>query len=302
MTVRKLHTDELDIDAALAGRLVAEQFPAWSALPLEPVEPAGTEYVICRLGSDLSVRLPRHERTVVSLEKELHWLPRLAPLLPLAVPVPVARGEPSDGFPCLWAVYPWLGGENATSERVADASEAASTLARFIAELQSIDAAEAPEPGPHNAFRGASLDVRDEPMRASIEALRDTVDATLVTALWDEALAAPGWTHPPVWIHGDLDARNLLVEHRRLSAVIDFGCLGAGDPACDVAAAWKLFSGESRDVFRSALDVDDATWARARGWVLSQALIALPYYTLETNAVLVLEARRWLGEVLAEAE
>ena len=302
MTVRKLHADELDIDAGLAERLVADQFPESSGLPLRLVEPSGTEYVIYRLGSELSMRLPRHERTVVSLEKELDWLPRLAPQLQLAVPVPVARGEPAGGFPCPWAVYPWLAGEDATSGRIADTNEAASALAQFISELQSIDAAEAPEPGRHNAFRGAQLTVRDDPVRASIDALRDTVDATIVTALWDEALAAPGWTHPPLWIHGDLDARNLLVEGGRVSAVIDFGCLGAGDPACDVAVAWKLFSGKSREIFRSALDVDDATWTRARGWVLSQALIALPYYTLETNPVLVLEARRWLDEVLAEAE
>ena len=101
-------------------------------------------------------------------------------------------------------------------------------------------------------------------------------------------------------IHGDLDARNMLVDEGRLSAVIDFGCLGVGDPACDVMVAWKVFSADTRDIFRAALSVDEATWTRGRGWALSQALIALSYYTLETNPVLVREARRWLADVLAD--
>ena len=136
-------------------------------------------------------------------------------------------------------------------------------------------------------------------MRAAIVALQDELDADVVTALWEEALAAPVWSGPSVWIHGDLDPRNLLMRDGRLSGVIDFGCLVVGDPACDVMAAWKLLPATERGVFRATLPVDDATWTRARGWVLSQALIALAYYTLETNAVLVLEARRWLAEVLA---
>jgi aminoglycoside phosphotransferase (APT) family kinase protein len=128
------------------------------------------------------------------------------------------------------------------------------------------------------------------------------IDTPTVSAVWDASLRAAEWTAPPVWIHGDLDARNLLVRDGRLSAVIDFGCLGVGDPACDVMAAWKMLSPDTREIFRSALSVDDATWARARGWALSQAVMALAYYTTETNAVLVHEARRWLAQVLADAE
>ena len=108
-----------------------------------------------------------------------------------------------------------------------------------------------------------------------------------MTAAWEAALHAPEWDQPPVWIHGDLDARNLLAGEGRLSAVIDWGGLGVGDPACDVMVAWKMLSADTRDIFRRALSIDDATWARSRGWVLSQALNALSYYTPETNAVLV---------------
>ena len=143
------------------------------------------------------------------------------------------------------------------------------------------------------------LATRDESTRASIAALGSTIDAAAATAAWEAALRAPDWARSPVWIHGDLDARNLLAREGRITAVIDWGCLGVGDPACDVAVAWKMLDADARGVFRTALSIDDATWARGHGWVLSQALNALSYYTLETNAVLVREAERWLAEALA---
>ena len=142
--------------------------------------------------------------------------------------------------------------------------------------------------------------MRDAATRAAIVALRGTIDVGAVTAAWESALRSPEWEHPPVWIHGDLDSRNLLVEEGRLTAVIDWGGLGVGDPACDVMVAWKTLSADTRDTFRAALSVDESTWARARGWALSQSLGALSYYTLETNPVLVLEAQRWLAEVLTD--
>ena len=294
----RMHADELDIDTALVRRLLAEQFPHWAGLPLERVEPSGTDNAIYRLGGDLVARLPRRERTEVTLRKERAWLPRLAPHLPLAVPLPLAEGTPADGYPWAWSVYRWLEGETAIVEPIADLVRAAHDLARFVAALQQIDTAGGPAPGEHNFFRGEPLGARDASVRASIASLGTEIDARVVEAAWEAALDAGEWQRAPAWIHGDLDGRNLLVERGRLSAVIDFGSLGVGDPACDVMVAWKVFSAETRDVFRSTLCVDDATWARARGWALSQALGALAYYTLETNAVLVHEARRWLAEVL----
>jgi aminoglycoside phosphotransferase (APT) family kinase protein len=300
MAIPKMHADEVDIDVPLLRRLLAAQFPQWAHLPIEPVLPRGTENALYRLGDDMVVRLPRTERTVRTLEKERRWLPRLAPLLPLAVPVPLADGMPAEGYPFAWSVYRWLKGDDATVERVTDLSQLATDLAQFVADLQRIDPGGGPSPGAHNAFRGVPLASRDESTRAAIASLRSTIDVSAVTAAWDAALRAPDWEHPPVWIHGDLDARNLLVEGGRLCAVIDFGCLGLGDPASDVMVAWKVLSASTRDVFRTALSVDDATWARGRGWALSQALIALAYYTLETNPVLVEEAQRWMAEVLAD--
>jgi aminoglycoside phosphotransferase (APT) family kinase protein len=295
----RMHADEVETDVRLVGRLVAAQFPDWTTLEILSVPDGGTDNTLYRLGDDMVVRLPRHAPTTARLKKEAHWLTRLAPSLPLAIPLPLASGAPGEGYPFEWAIYRWLEGEAATPDRIADPVLAARDLAAFLRALQALDASGGPAPGAHNAGRGVPLVQRDAETRAAIVALGDRVDARAVTKAWDAALEAPDWERRPVWVHGDLDPRNLLAARGRLSAVIDFGCLGVGDPACDVAAAWKLFGGEAREVFRDELSVDDGTWERARGWVLSQALHALPYYTLKTNPVLVREAQRWLAEVMA---
>jgi aminoglycoside phosphotransferase (APT) family kinase protein len=144
------------------------------------------------------------------------------------------------------------------------------------------------------------IEQRDAPTRAAIDKRRETIDTDAVTQVWNASLHAPAWHGLPVWTHGDLDSRNLLVDEGRLTGVLDFGCVGVSDPACDVMAAWKVCTAETRDSFRSTLSVDVSTWARSRGWALSQALMALSYYTLETNPVLVREAQRWLADVLAD--
>jgi aminoglycoside phosphotransferase (APT) family kinase protein len=298
MEAVKMHADEVDTDVALVGRLVAAQFPQWAELPIEPVRFRGTDNALYRLGEEMVVRLPRIQQATVALEKERKWLPTLAPLLPLAVPVLLAEGKPAEGYPWEWSVYRWLEGEPATVEPFADLGQAAADLAEFIGALQRVDPTDGPPPGEHNGFRGEPLAARDAAVRKAIASLGDEIDGGRATAAWEAALRAPLWQHPSVWIHGDLDARNLLVVEGRLSAVIDFGCLGVGDPACDVMVAWKVLSPTARDSFRAALSIDEATWARGRGWALSQALGALAYYTLETNPVLVREARRWMSEVL----
>ncbi len=292
-----MHADEIDIDAALVRRLLASQFPQWADLPLSPVEPAGTDNAIYRLGQDLAVRLPRIHWAAGQPDREHEWLPRLAPFLPLAVPLPQGKGEPGEGYPWDWSVCQWLEGETATLDRIGDRRRLATDLARFVSALQRID----PTGGPP-ASRGGPLATHDDPTRKAIGSLHGELDTDPVTAAWEAALDAPRWHGPPVWTHGDLDPRNLLVRQGRLSGVIDVAGLGVGDPACDAAAAWKVLPADARDIFRATLSIDDATWARSRGWVVTQAVMILSYYTLETNEVLVLEARRWLAEVLADPE
>ena len=295
-----MHADEVDVDVRLVRRLLAAQFPEWSQLPVEPVVPRGTDNALYRLGEELVARLPRTPRTELALESEREWLPRLAPHLSLSGPVPLADGEPGEGYPFRWTVYSWLEGENATRDRLEDESRLAADLAGLLAALRRIDPAGGPEPGPWNVFRGEPISRRDEAVRSAIATLGEAIDAERVTAVWERDSSAPDWDGPPVWIHGDLDSRNLLARDGRLSGVVDWGCVGIGDPACDVMVVWKMLSPRARGQFRAALSVDDATWARARAWALSQALMALSYYTLETNAALVGEAERWLLEVLAD--
>lgn len=295
----KMHDDEVYTNVSLVRRLIAGQFPAWAHLPLQPIRSAGTDNALYRLGEELVVRLPRIHWAVGQVEKEQQWLPRLAPHLPLAIPVPLAKGAPAEGYPWFWSVYRWLEGENAVLERLADLRQAATALAQFITALQRIDATEGPVPGAHNSFRGVPLAERDAPTRAAIKSLRDTFNGDLMTAAWEAALQVPAWQGTLVWIHGDLQSGNLLSVQGRLSAVIDFGCLGVGDPACDLMPAWNLFSAETRETFSAALPVDDAAWARGRGWALSVGLIALPYYR-NTNPILAGIARQAIEEVLTE--
>src|SRR5580765_2835067 len=295
-----MHADEVPTSAQLVQRLLASQFPEWAGLTVEPVRSSGTDHALYRIGEELVARLPRRGVNVGSLEKELRWLPKLAPLLPLAVPAPVASGAPDDGYPFPWAVYRWLDGESADGAPLPRSAQVARELADFVAALQRIEARDGPPPGEHNSFRGEQLVRRDESTRMWIASLGDTIDAATAITVWEEALAAPEWDAEPLWHHGDLDARNLLVVGGRLSAVIDFGCLGVGDPACDLQPAWNVFAGGSRARYREELEVDDASWLRGRGWSLFQAVVALPYYR-ETNPGMIRQASHALAEVLADA-
>ncbi|WP_238933581.1 aminoglycoside phosphotransferase family protein [Brevibacillus choshinensis] len=291
--------NEFKIDEALVRRLIAEQFPQWGHLPLKSVESAGTDNAIYRLGEDMAVRLPRVEWAIGQVEKEQRWLPGLVPLLPLSVPSPLAMGMPADGYPWHWSVYRWLEGENATTAAIDDLSQAATALAQFLAVLQRIDPADGPPPGPHNSHRGVPLAMRDTAVREALVTLRDTIDTHAAKLAWEAALDAPKWHRSGVWLHGDLHPGNLLVTQGRLSAVIDFGTLGVGDPACDLMVAWTLLSPEGRDVFRVALSPDEATWVRGSGWALSFGLIAFAYYQ-STNPVLAQISRRAIDQVLAD--
>lgn len=288
---------KLEIDVSLVRRLLV-QFPQWADLPVKRVAFDGWDNTTFRLGEDLSVRLPSAQAYAGQVEKEHRWLPRLAPLLPLPIPVPLAMGVPANGYPWHWSVYRWLEGENATIKSIADLQQFATTLAQFLAALQRIDPADGPPPGQHNFFRGGPLTTYDSETRDAIATLRGKIDADAVTAVWEAALRAT-WHGPPVWLHGDVSAGNLLVEKGRLNAVIDFGCTAVGDPACDLTIAWTLFSGESRNAFREALPLDRATWARGRGWALWKGLITLVKHT--TNPTKARNARGVIDDVLVDA-
>ncbi|MEU8661067.1 aminoglycoside phosphotransferase family protein [Actinoplanes philippinensis] len=298
--VSKLHDDEVDIDTHLVRRLLADQFPQWAHRPVRYVTGSGTDNATFRVGDDLSVRLPRTPRTTGQVEKDLAWLPRLAPHLPLAVPEPVAAGAPTGDYPFTWGVYRWLDGAPFDLAHLDDPRTAAHQLAGFVQRLQQIDTTGAPTPADSPYSRGTPLAPRDALFRDAADQLRADVDTGRLLAAWDQALAADTWTGPPRWIHGDLMAGNILVTGGRLTAIIDFATACAGDPAADIMPAWWLFEGPARQAFRDALQPDDHLWVRARGWALSLAVIALPYYRAGLSPDAVHDRITYIDALLAD--
>ncbi|MFE0822440.1 aminoglycoside phosphotransferase family protein [Streptomyces sp. NPDC058794] len=286
------------LDTGLVRRLVAGQFPRWRGLPVERFPSGGTVNAMYRLGDDMVVRLPLVAGGAGDVTAEREWLPRLAPLLPTTIPEVLGAGEPAGGYPWPWSVCRWLPGDIPEAGALTAPEPLARDLARFVAAMRDVAL-----PGAPAAHRGGPLATLDAETRAALDALRalpeEGVDCGALDAVWEDALRAPGWDGPPVWLHADLMPGNLLVDGGRLAAVIDFGCMGAGDPACDLFPAWNLLPATAREVFREALDVDDATWRRGRGRTLSQALIALPYYR-RTNSAMAANARHVIRAVLAE--
>lgn len=291
-----MHANEIYIDTHVVRRLLAQQFPQWSDLPIQLIESAGTDNVTYRLGENMAVRLPRIASAAPQIDKEYQWLPQLAAHLPLAIPIPIGKGIPNEEYPWPWMIYKWIDGNNATFEHISDLSQAAIQLGHFIFAMQHIDPTESPL-----SHRGNPLAVNDQETRAALNSLHGIINVDAATRAWEVALNAPEWNCPPVWIHGDLHPGNLLVKQGRLSAIIDFGITGIGDPACDMMVAWTLLSAKTRNIFRASVQVDDATWARGRGWALTFGLVALPYYQ-KTNPVLADIARRTINEVLADKD
>jgi aminoglycoside phosphotransferase (APT) family kinase protein len=264
--------DRTEITADVAARLVAGQFPQWAGLPVVPVKLNGWDNTTFRLGEELSVRLPSADGYTEQVAKEHRWLPVLAAHLPLPVPVPVALGRPTREFPRPWSVYRWLAGEPAAPGQVTDLARFAASLAEFLVALQAVDTTGGPPGGAHNFFRGGPLITYDEQTRQLLGRTADEIDAGQAAQVWDAALSST-WDRPPVWVHGDVTGSNLLVAEGELCAVIDFGGLAVGDPACDLVMEWTFFTGDSAAVFHAALGLDDATWARGRGWALWKALL-----------------------------
>ncbi len=293
----RMHADELDIDGELVRRLIGEQFPDWAGLPVTRVASAGTDNAMYRLGEDMVVRLPRLPGGERQIETEQRWLPRLAPYLPLTVPVPLALGEPGCGYGLRWGVYGWLDGSNAYDSPPAELAPTAVELGRFIAALRQVDAVGGPV-----SFRGGPVEEQDAEVRKAIEDLGadGTHDAALATAAWEHVLTLPPWQAAPVWLHGDLLPGNLLTTSGRLTAVIDFGGLGTGDPAADALPAWALFSPGTRELFREAGEFEDAVWARGRGWALCFGLVAEHHYRGGRNSMLAEVGHRAVAEALRE--
>jgi len=262
------------IDADLVRRLVAAQFPRWRDLPVTPVAVDGWDNRTYRLGDTMTARLPTGPGYVPGVAKESRWLPFLAPSLPVAVPTVLGDGVPGLGYPYPWSVRDWLPGRTADPAVIADLPAFAVAVAEFLRALQRCDATGGPAGGEHSFHRGASVGHYSEDTERYLARLAGRADTARARVVWEAALAAE-WRGTPVWFHGDIAVGNLLVVDGALSAVIDFGTSGVGDPACDLVIAWTMFDDESRGAFRDAIGADDGMWARARGWALWKSLLLL---------------------------
>jgi aminoglycoside phosphotransferase (APT) family kinase protein len=264
-----------------------------------PGEVEGTDHVLFRVGDDLVARMPKIEWAVDQAESDARWLPVLAPRLPVRIPVPLHVGEPGVGFPWRWTVVPWIAGD--TPPRLGcDDVVLARDVAAFARALHGVDPAGGPAKPPGS--RGSSLRHNDEGIRRVLARLAehdDGFDVAAAEAAWRACLAAPDWAGDPVWIHGDLQPGNLIVDRGRLAAVIDFGALGVGDPAPDVTPALWTFTGAARAAYREAIGYDDATWRRACGWALGPSLTGIDYYR-HTFPRMAEHGRRMVRAVIAE--
>jgi aminoglycoside phosphotransferase (APT) family kinase protein len=285
---------EVPVSVDLVRRLLLEQHPELAGRTVE-VLANGWDNLVCRLGDDLLVRLPRRAAAAELVAHEQRWLPLLAPRLPLPVPAPVRVGRPGLGYPWSWSVVPYLPGTAAACRAPADLRRAADVLGGFLAALHR----PAPPDAPANRFRGIPLAGRAEGVMTRLGHLDGRAERHAALEVWQAAVAAPAWEGPPLWLHGDLHPANILVDHGRISAVIDFGDLTAGDPATDLSVAWMLLPAEQRETFRQAYGrADDGTWARARGWALALALAFLAHSA--DNPLMAGIGRRTLRAVLEQ--
>ncbi|MEU4336217.1 aminoglycoside phosphotransferase family protein [Micromonospora lupini] len=292
-----MHADQVDVPVDVVAALVAEQFPRWRGLTIRPVASAGTVHALFRLGAEVVLRFPLRPGADpdlrAALAREQEYAVLLAAHLPVAVPEPLGLGEPGDGYPGSWAAYRWIPGATAQLDRIDDADGFARDLAAVVVALHGIDTGGRSWPG---TGRGGPLADQDVDVRAALAVSGELTDTAALAEVWDRCRDVRR-DDPDVWIHADLMPGNLLVRGGRLVAVIDLGAVGLGDPAVDLMPAWNLLDARSRETYRRALGVDDATWERGRGWALEQAINALPYY-VETNPVMAGIARHTLRAVL----
>jgi aminoglycoside phosphotransferase (APT) family kinase protein len=291
--VHRMPAAEVDVSVELVRRLLAGQHPDLAGLELA-VLANGWDNLVCAVGAEYLVRLPRRALAAELVAREQRWLPVLAPGLPLPIPVPVRVGHPAEGFPWKWSVVPHFPGRVAALAVPDDLALAAVALGGFLTAMH----VPAPPEAPVSAVRGGPLSTRADRVSEHLGLLGSGTEADAARAVWESSIEAAVWADPPVWLHGDLHPANILVDAGRISAVIDFGDLTRGDPATDLSVAWMLLPAAEREIFRQAYGrADDDTWARARGWALSLALVFLTFSA--DNPLMAAIGERTLSELLA---
>ena len=261
----------MEINVLLAQNLINSQFPKWAHLPIKPVAKSGWDNRTFHLGDEMTIRLPSKEEYAPQILKECNWLPFLSKYLSIKITKPLALGKPSIEYPWHWSVNSWIEGETVSTENIPNLNKFAKELGEFLVEFQNIPSNGAPVAGSHNFHRGGELSVYNDEMSLALPKIKNITEQKTAILLWNEAISST-WTSKPVWIHGDFAAGNILVNNGDLNAVIDFGCMAIGDPSCDLAIAWNLFSGDDRAIFKQSVGLDGSTWVRALGWTLWKTL------------------------------
>lgn len=260
----------MDISVSLVKKLVKKQFPKWETLHIEPVKNSGHDNRTFHLGKDMTVRLPSHRKYSPQIQKEFKWLSKLKAHISLKISSPIALGVPSEDFPFYWSINKYIEGISLLETPLKDQKTLAIDLNLFLKELQTIDTDEGPKAGEHNFFRGGDLNTYDNETKEALLLEKDTLPVDILKKIWNNSLDSH-WNKNDVWVHGDIAPGNILIKDKKLNAVIDFGTIGVGDPACDYAMAWSYFNPSSRKGFLKGLD--HKTINRARGWALWKALI-----------------------------
>lgn len=271
-----MNDQTITLSITLAHKLIAEQFPEYARLPITDVEKQGHDNRTYRLGDNMLIRMPTTENYALKVPKEPELLPQLAKRLSFAIPAPIKIGKPSVDYPYPFSIYKWLPGKSINLLMLTDQEkeQLAFDLAKFLKELQAITDVKTQTPGQHNWRRGDHVSVYDVGARKQIAKLGNIIDANNALSLWDKACESK-WIKPPVWVHGDFAIGNMLINNAKLSAIIDFGGVAVGDPACDLVIAWTYLSGKSREIFINEMDLDEDTWLRARAWALWKATFEL---------------------------
>lgn len=283
----------IEINSELVKNLINEQFPQWSHLKIRPVSKSGHDNRTFHLGDEMTVRLPSGKDYVAQIEKEITWLPYLQEHLDIPISKPIAIGKPGCNYPFPWSINKYIEGEPLDKHNINSLETFALELSKFLTKFQAINAANGPAAGIHNFYRGGNLSIYHHETINALDTLKDTLDTKQLLSIWNRAINSFA-DDIKVWVHGDIAPGNLLVKDGKLNAVIDFGILGVGDPACDYAMAWTFFDNKSRHLFLQ--DLDQKMIARAQGWALWKALIT--YNNPDNN--IADNAKETINEILSE--
>ena len=290
-------SQSIQITETLVRGLIAAQFPQWAELPVRLTPQSGWDNRCFLLGETMVARLPSAQGYEAQIHREQRWLPYLRTHIPVEIPEPLALGQPGRGYPWSWSIYRWIEGDTAATSPPSDVGKFAEDLALVLNAIHEAPAESGPAPGPENFHRGGELKVYDAQARQAIAALSGRIGAGALAA-WEAGLASR-WSQAPVWVHGDIALGNILVRSGRLAALIDFGQVCIGDPACDLAIAWTYLRAQHRQTFRNRLKIDTATWQRGRAWALWKAAIVAAGI-VDTNAPEGKVSRLTIDEILSD--